>query len=302
MIELDTQIVPTARAMSFLFWACSAFKVRKEFYVAGRMGFPSVQMGDLQIALQRMWASADFVIGYRLEFWSRCRIHSAFWTLWNICCRMLDAVRDRDKENEMENKERVEECLSCLEGAEKALREASVSMIESESDLDYSLLEIMLKESANIRRQMDVIKGIIPLMSGSSQHELSSAFHPSNSDINDSAFPICFVHNGFLYKIGLKEKEGYWSKKVSVQEAGEIMECIFSMDDDQFKQKDIVRKMKKETPIYRVGITVDALKQTGYIDSPHRGFYRVLKGNPSEWMENVKRIPERGDLVMKSRK
>ncbi len=33
MIELDTQIIPTARAMSFLFWACSAFKVRKEFYV-----------------------------------------------------------------------------------------------------------------------------------------------------------------------------------------------------------------------------------------------------------------------------
>lgn len=33
MIELDTQTMPTARAMSFLFWACSAFKVRKEFYV-----------------------------------------------------------------------------------------------------------------------------------------------------------------------------------------------------------------------------------------------------------------------------
>lgn len=33
MIELDTQIIPTARAMPFLFWACLAFKVRKEFYV-----------------------------------------------------------------------------------------------------------------------------------------------------------------------------------------------------------------------------------------------------------------------------
>ena len=34
MIEFDTQIIPTARAMSFLFfWARSAFKVRKEFYV-----------------------------------------------------------------------------------------------------------------------------------------------------------------------------------------------------------------------------------------------------------------------------
>ena len=33
MIEFDTQIIPMARAMSFLFWACSAFKVRKEFYV-----------------------------------------------------------------------------------------------------------------------------------------------------------------------------------------------------------------------------------------------------------------------------
>ncbi len=33
MIELDTQIIPTARAMSFLFWARSAFRVRKEFYV-----------------------------------------------------------------------------------------------------------------------------------------------------------------------------------------------------------------------------------------------------------------------------
>lgn len=204
----------------------------------------------------------------------------------------------------MKNKERVEECLNCLEGAEKALREASVSMIESESDLDYALIEIMLKESANIRQQMDVIKGVIPLMSSSSQHELSSVSYSSNSDTNDSAFPICFVHNGFLYKIGLKEKEkgGYWSKKVSVQEAGEIMECIFSMDDAQFKQKDIVRKMRKDTPIYRVGITVDALKQTGCIDSPRRGFYRVLKGNPSEWMEDVKKIPERGDLVMKSRK
>lgn len=217
---------------------------------------------------------------------------------------MLNAARNRDKENEMENKKRVEECLERLEGAEKALREASVSMIESESDLDYALIEIMLKESANIRRQMDVIKGVIPLMSSSSQHEFSSAFHPSNSGIDDSAFPICFVYNGFLYKIGLKEKEkgGYWSKKVSVQEAREIMECIFSMDDDQFKQKDIVRKMRKDTPIYRVGIVVDALKQTGYIDSPHRGFYRILKGDPGEWMEDVKMIPERGDLVMKSRK
>ena len=35
MIEFDTQIIPMARAMSFLFWACSAFKVRKEFYVTG---------------------------------------------------------------------------------------------------------------------------------------------------------------------------------------------------------------------------------------------------------------------------
>lgn len=34
MIEFDTQIIPTARAMSFLFfWARSAFKVRKEFYI-----------------------------------------------------------------------------------------------------------------------------------------------------------------------------------------------------------------------------------------------------------------------------
>ena len=34
MIELDTQIIPTARAMSFLFlWAFLAFRVRKEFYV-----------------------------------------------------------------------------------------------------------------------------------------------------------------------------------------------------------------------------------------------------------------------------
>lgn len=34
MIEFDTQIIPTARAMSFLFfWACSAFKVCKELYV-----------------------------------------------------------------------------------------------------------------------------------------------------------------------------------------------------------------------------------------------------------------------------
>lgn len=34
MIEFDTQIIPTARAMSFsLFWACSAFKVRKELCV-----------------------------------------------------------------------------------------------------------------------------------------------------------------------------------------------------------------------------------------------------------------------------
>ena len=32
MIDLDTQIIPTARGMSFLFWACLAFKVRKEFY------------------------------------------------------------------------------------------------------------------------------------------------------------------------------------------------------------------------------------------------------------------------------
>ena len=33
MIELDTQIMPTARVMSFLFWACSAFKVFKVSYV-----------------------------------------------------------------------------------------------------------------------------------------------------------------------------------------------------------------------------------------------------------------------------
>lgn len=39
MIELDTQIIPTARAMSFLFWACSAFKVRKEFYVTDALDF-----------------------------------------------------------------------------------------------------------------------------------------------------------------------------------------------------------------------------------------------------------------------
>ena len=35
MVELDTQIVPAAHAMSFLFWACSAFKVSKESYVTG---------------------------------------------------------------------------------------------------------------------------------------------------------------------------------------------------------------------------------------------------------------------------
>lgn len=35
MVELDTQIVPAAHAMSFLFCACSAFKVSKESYVTG---------------------------------------------------------------------------------------------------------------------------------------------------------------------------------------------------------------------------------------------------------------------------
>ena len=33
MIEFDTQIIPMARAVSFLFWMRLAFKVRKEFYV-----------------------------------------------------------------------------------------------------------------------------------------------------------------------------------------------------------------------------------------------------------------------------
>lgn len=35
MVELDTQIVPAAHAVSFLFCACSAFKVSKESYVTG---------------------------------------------------------------------------------------------------------------------------------------------------------------------------------------------------------------------------------------------------------------------------
>ena len=37
MIELDTQIIPTARAMSFLFWTRLAFRVCKEFYVTARI-------------------------------------------------------------------------------------------------------------------------------------------------------------------------------------------------------------------------------------------------------------------------
>lgn len=131
---------------------------------------------------------------------------------------------------------------------------------------------------------------------------------PSKSIIASESFPLVFIQDNALYKVGEKEKpdpdgtRGTWWKRVSLKEAEEIMGVIAALAPGRYRQSEIrdeviARGALPTLPIYRVDVVITALLKINALSVPTRGYYSVAGGTPQEWLHVLERYPKRGDLL-----
>lgn len=216
--------------------------------------------------------------------------------------------------------------IRTVEAAEAWLREMAVNSIRQETGYDMNAVISSLQCAEDLKACLSSMRKLYQEMVDRAADEkkefdnvasLDSSLLGAESETEvgegENGFPYVFVTDGSLYKIGRKSKPnsdgayGTWWKSVPIDEARTIMETIYSFGSDSFKQgivqKETLRRNKKiETlPSYKVDIVFSGLKKTKCIKQRARGTYRVVSGNPTEWIARIKLLPDRSDLMSSSK-
>lgn len=209
-----------------------------------------------------------------------------------------------------------------LTRAETIARELSAELIAESARYDTYTVNTLLATSntlnALIEKLADAPSTATPFASRtSSSKENTPAPNTTttrpksvaaSSDSDSDKFPIFFTRNNLLYKVGEKERRepsehpGYWWKSVSLDEATEIMDIIYEYGRNPFRQTDILTSLTRPLPSYRIDIVVTSLRKLGFIGTVKRGVYQVDEGSPSSWIDALRHLPERSDLLMNAKK
>lgn len=196
----------------------------------------------------------------------------------------------------------LDNLISKIEESECLARETASALLSHQETTDYASARTLLTVSEELRNTIDSLR---KLPAAANVHVKNTAISNLNSESSE-LFPVFFVDGqDVLFKVGKREqpteRNPYWWKNVAMSESMDIMQAIARWGELPFKKEDVLSKLPKPIPVYRIDIVVTALKASGFLDSPRRGLYRILHGTPKEWSDALRQLPKRNDLVIHGR-
>ena len=120
-------------------------------------------------------------------------------------------------------------------------------------------------------------------------------------DKDSSELPAYFVHEGFLYKVGLRGDGRTYKKAVPMSDVESICDVIAKLlaSSKEITTND-VKSQTNEMPDYKIQVTVMTLVKTAALRSAGRGKYALGSGNqprPKAWVRGLGNLPDRFDLI-----
>jgi len=181
------------------------------------------------------------------------------------------------------------------------LRQAEDELIAliSKTD-DFSEREQCLELAKQVRELSDALR---QGDDHSSAAELPSTSSPVQeaSCVDGSELPVYFIHEGFLYKVGLRGDGRTYKKSVPKGDVDSICEAIATLlgNSADITTGDIKDQLGG-MPDYKIQVVVMALVKTGALVSAGRGRYAhgsVAQPRPKMLVRDLGKLPDRVDLI-----
>lgn len=182
----------------------------------------------------------------------------------------------------------IKNCIESISDVEESLRKNAAHLIATSGDFNQKRVTALLNSSEKLRQIAHELEAIDP--------EKTQSASDDKQRLDPEHFPLCFINDGHLYKVGLSENKKpdgtprTWWKKVSLQEVKEILNAIAALNGNDFRRSDL--KNTVGVPDYKVDIVITALKSTSYIEtSKKNGFYKAKRGTEQEWERSLELLP-----------
>lgn len=209
----------------------------------------------------------------------------------------------------------IDDCSTALGDAQNVLKDAALGLLKTnDAAVKSALVAQIIEASYRLEdvlgkiKQWDIQESSEPVSGIASVPQEKSLKKGFSSDYSDIDFPISFVWDGSLYKVGRKEKPnpdgtyGTWWKNARINEVSIILNAISAYPGETFRISDIRESILNQgilsvLPIYRVDVVFTALKNIGRLRPSTRGYYAIKSGAPDEWMREIQALEKRGDLL-----
>lgn len=172
-----------------------------------------------------------------------------------------------------------------------ALISKTDDFVEREQCLE---LAKQVRELSDALRQDDNRSSVTELPS-------TSSLEQGASSADDAEFPAYFIHEGFLYKVGLRGDGRTYKKSVPKGDVGSICEVVAKLlnDSADITTSDIKAQLDN-MPDYKIQVSVMALVKIGALKGAGRGKYTLGSGTqprPKMWARDLGKLPDRFDLI-----
>ncbi len=185
--------------------------------------------------------------------------------------------------------------------AQQFLRQAEDEFIAliSKTD-DFTEREQCLEFARQVRELADA------LHQDAAGDSVATAFPTSlipqeNANSDDSELPAYFVHEGFLYKVGMRGDGRTYKKSVPMSDVESICAAIARLltDSVEITTSDVKGQLGS-VPEYKIQVLVMALVKTASLRGAGRGKYALGSGTqprPKAWVRSLGNLPDRSDLI-----
>lgn len=198
-------------------------------------------------------------------------------------------------------------CTEKISDTEKELRKMAATLISSGPTYDTAVVSSLLKQAELL---LSVYRSLMRIKENADSTNAMGAFDsapsPQLETLDESLFPVVFYRDDKIFRIGLsadRNSDGdryTWWKSVSREDAMTIMDVIYKHLEVQFKLSDIAHSV--HLPPYRVDVVLVALRKIGAIKSiGSQGYNEICDGTPLEWLDSIKQLPIRSDLLLKGK-
>jgi chemotaxis regulatin CheY-phosphate phosphatase CheZ len=175
------------------------------------------------------------------------------------------------------------EAIKHLDEAEQALRQQIARSTSEDYDSMFRCLEIAQKVkdiSNELSRPQESVNEII-----------KNTGISATQSLNNTEFPVYFVHENKLWKVAMRSDESgkQYKKSLPFSDAKTICSTIHSLlnNSDIFTMAE-TEKALKDMPTYKIQITVMALVKAGCFTAAGRGKYTISQGasrSERRWIE-----------------